>query len=157
MERLYITTYRLRDKPDGNDLSTLTARLPGSVAGAGIIAHYRRLDGTGGFIVHELAGDAEQESGAADGHGHQAAGPFRTAQAPPRPGPGHSRPNCAPAYYLGRPASLWISVTSPRRRSNPPRHLADATTGGPKRTPYQHAGIFDGAGSETAGVTPASV
>jgi hypothetical protein len=22
------------------------------------------------------------------------------------------RPNAAPAYYLGRPASLWISVTT---------------------------------------------
>jgi len=28
-----------------------------------------------------------------------------------------TRPPSAPAYYLGRPASLWISLTSrPRRR-----------------------------------------
>ena len=26
------------------------------------------------------------------------------------------RPNGAPAYYLGRPAALWMSVTRPRRR-----------------------------------------
>jgi hypothetical protein len=28
-------------------------------------------------------------------------------------GSADSRPNATPAYYLGRPASLWISVTSP--------------------------------------------
>jgi hypothetical protein len=27
-----------------------------------------------------------------------------------------SRPNNAPAYYLGRPASLWLSVDRRRRR-----------------------------------------
>ena len=32
-------------------------------------------------------------------------------------GSADSRPNGAPAYYLGRPASLWISITSPA----PPR------------------------------------
>ncbi|HKS52046.1 MAG TPA: hypothetical protein VJS67_09280 [Pseudonocardiaceae bacterium] len=26
--------------------------------------------------------------------------------------PRRIRPNTAPAYYLGRPASLWISVTT---------------------------------------------
>ena len=25
------------------------------------------------------------------------------------------RPNSAPAYYLGRPASLWVTITGPRR------------------------------------------
>jgi hypothetical protein len=28
---------------------------------------------------------------------------------------GESRPNCAPTYYQGRPASLWISAMKPRR------------------------------------------
>jgi hypothetical protein len=27
-----------------------------------------------------------------------------------------SRPNGAPAYYQGRPASLWINAMRPRRR-----------------------------------------
>jgi hypothetical protein len=31
-------------------------------------------------------------------------------------GSADSRPNGAPAYYLGRPASLWISITSPTPR-----------------------------------------
>jgi hypothetical protein len=26
-----------------------------------------------------------------------------------------SRPNCAPAYYQGRPAALWINAMKPRR------------------------------------------
>jgi hypothetical protein len=29
--------------------------------------------------------------------------------------PNRIRPNSAPAYYLGRPASLWITVTTGRR------------------------------------------
>jgi hypothetical protein len=33
------------------------------------------------------------------------------------PGPHTGRPVTAPAYYLGRPASLWIAAT--RRRSGP--------------------------------------
>lgn len=37
-----------------------------------------------------------------------------------------SRPNCAPAYYLGRPASLWINVMKPRRRRTAAGHLAGA-------------------------------
>lgn len=27
-----------------------------------------------------------------------------------------ARPNCAPAYYLGRPASLWLGVASQGRK-----------------------------------------
>jgi hypothetical protein len=31
------------------------------------------------------------------------------------------RPNTAPAYYLGRPARLWITVMHPRgKRTSPP-------------------------------------
>jgi hypothetical protein len=29
------------------------------------------------------------------------------------------RPNGAPAYYLGRPAALWMAATRPRRRPTP--------------------------------------
>ena len=45
---------------------------------------------------------------------------------PPQPGTMDSRPNGAPAYYLGRPASLWISITAPRSGRRRPKHLADA-------------------------------
>jgi hypothetical protein len=32
--------------------------------------------------------------------------------------PRRTRPNSAPAYYLGRPASLWITLAT--RRKGPP-------------------------------------
>ena len=38
------------------------------------------------------------------------------------------RPNGAPAYYLGRPASLWIAALRPRRE-----HTAGRTQEGPVR------------------------
>src|SRR5579864_5980478 len=47
------------------------------------------LDGMGKFVSREF--------------------PFESAQQ-------ISRPNGAPAYYLGRPAWLWITAMSPRRR-----------------------------------------
>jgi hypothetical protein len=31
------------------------------------------------------------------------------------PQPRRTRPNTAPAYYLGRPASVWITVTAGRK------------------------------------------
>jgi hypothetical protein len=40
------------------------------------------------------------------------------------------RSNCAPAYYLGRPASLWIAAMSPRRRRPTLSQLTQAATGG---------------------------
>ena len=33
------------------------------------------------------------------------------------PQSGRSRPIGAPAYYLGRPARLWLSITSPGRHA----------------------------------------
>lgn len=39
-------------------------------------------------------------------------------------GSADSRPNTAPAYYLGRPASLWISVTSLTRQAQRTQTLA---------------------------------
>ncbi len=41
-----------------------------------------------------------------------------------------SRPATAPAYYLGRPASLWITVMRPRRNRTAPDRPIEATTGG---------------------------
>jgi hypothetical protein len=35
------------------------------------------------------------------------------------------RPNTAPAYYLGRPAALWITAMRPRRRPTAPRYLVE--------------------------------
>jgi hypothetical protein len=51
-----------------------------------------RVDGTGAFVVHDVPGE---------------------------PCAHISRSNCAPAYYQGRPASLWSNVMKPRRRRSP--------------------------------------
>jgi hypothetical protein len=87
---------------------------------------------------------------------HQSASPFGGTPNPPKRGSTASRPNGAPAYYLGRPASLWISVISPRRKRNPPKHRANAITGGRGRTLSQPTGPFPGAASQTVRVTPIS-
>jgi len=36
------------------------------------------------------------------------------------------RPNTAPAYYMGRPASVWITAMTPRRRGTASTHLMPA-------------------------------
>lgn len=59
---------------------------------------------------------------------------------PAEPDPGFSRPNTAPAYYLGRPARLWITVMRPRRRRTAAGHPMQAVTGGGKQTPPGHGG-----------------
>jgi hypothetical protein len=41
------------------------------------------------------------------------------------PDPRASRPNCAPAYYQGRPASLWIHLMKPRRGRTAASHHDD--------------------------------
>jgi len=46
------------------------------------------------------------------------------------PGREGSRPSTVPPYYLGRPASLWISAMHPRRRGTSPDHLTSAVTSG---------------------------
>ena len=56
---------------------------------------------------------------------------------PSEPEPGIPRPNTAPAYYLGRPARLWITATRPHPRhpeSRPVQAVADRG----ERTPHRH-------------------
>jgi len=53
------------------------------------------------------------------------------------------RPNTAPAYYLGRPAAVWITATRPRGRTTASRDLMEAAISGsyPTGTPgvLQHS------------------
>jgi hypothetical protein len=51
-------------------------------------------DGTDGFAVRHFQAEAERR---------------------------HHRPNTAPAYYLGHPAALWITITRPGRTAHPQR------------------------------------
>jgi hypothetical protein len=54
--------------------------------------------------------------------------------------PGRNRqpaaPNSAPAYYLGRPADLWITAMRPRRRRTASRRLMEAAVNGGNPTPH---------------------
>jgi len=53
---------------------------------------------------------------------------------PAKPERKDRRPNTAPAYYLGHPAALWITVMHPRRRHTASRDLmGTAVSGNPTR------------------------
>jgi hypothetical protein len=120
---------------DGHQRPVIITQLAAEAAllpsGAGIQEWgcYQRLDGRGDSSFTSWPMVTEQESGAAGGYEHQPAGSFRGIQMPPKPGSGNTRPNGAPAYYLGRPASLWISVMRPRRSAT------HTTPGGRHPTP----------------------
>ena len=49
---------------------------------------------------------------------------------PAKPGRNARRPNTAPAYYLGHPAALWITVMRPRRRPAASGYLLEAAVSG---------------------------
>ena len=59
---------------------------------------------------------------------------------PAGPDPDFSRPNTAPASYLGRPARLWITVMRPRSRRTTSPHPMPTVTRGGKQTPPPHGG-----------------
>jgi hypothetical protein len=65
--------------------------------------------------------------------GRDGAGGIAARDFPAGPEPGISRPGTAPAYYLGRPARLWITVMRPRRRRTTSDHPVQAVTGGGKQ------------------------
>jgi hypothetical protein len=90
-------TCRFRDGPDDAAPRRLTASSPSATARAGNIARRTCPDTTAGPARHP----------------------------PGQPEPATSRPSTAPAYYLGRPARLWISAMTPRSRRTP---LAAAQT-----------------------------
>lgn len=66
------------------------------------------------------------------------------------------RPNTAPAYYLGRPARLWITVMRPRRRHATSHHAMQIIPGGGNRIPSRPGGPLTGARAETACTTTAT-
>jgi hypothetical protein len=64
------------------------------------------------------------------------------------------RPATAPAYYLDRPARLWITAMRPRRTPTASDHPMTAAATGGERTLSRH-GLLAGARAETACATPA--
>jgi hypothetical protein len=67
-----------------------------------------------------------------------------------------SRPNTAPAYYLGHSARLWLTVMRPRRRHTTSDHAMQTITGGRMQTPSRRGGPVTAARAETARTTPAT-
>ena len=72
------------------------------------------------------------------------AGGIAVRDFPAEPEPEISRPNTAPAYYLGHPARLWITVMRPRRKRTTSRHAMQAVTGDGKLTPSRYGGQTHG-------------
>jgi len=72
--------------------------------------------------------------------GHDGADGSAVRDYPAGPDPDFSRPNTAPASYLGRPARLWITVMRPRRRRITSRQPMPTVTRGGKQTPPAHGG-----------------
>lgn len=57
MKRLFLTAYRYRDHLSEQDLRALTKRFQEVGTSPGVLAHYERLDGRGGFMVEERPED----------------------------------------------------------------------------------------------------
>ncbi len=73
---------------------------------------------------------------------------------PADPGQAVRRPNCAPPYYLGRPALLYI--TAVRRSRTASGYPVQAVTGGGQETPRGDGGVPAGTGAGPVGVAPAA-
>ena len=67
-----------------------------------------------------------------------------------------ARPNTAPAYYLGHPARLWLTVMRPRRRYTRSPRAMQTSTSGRIQIPSRQGGPVTGARAETACTTPAT-
>ena len=57
MKRLYMTVYRYRDDLREDDLRKLTKKFLEVGVNPGVVAHYERLDGKGGYVIEELPED----------------------------------------------------------------------------------------------------
>ena len=86
--------------------------------------------------------------------GRDSGGGFALHEFPAGPGRAVRRPNCAPAFYLGRPAHQWI--TAMRRSRAAPSHPVQAVAGGGEGTPPPGGGLLTSAGDGPARVTPVS-
>ena len=76
--------------------------------------------------------------GSHDGRGGR--GGYALRAFPAEPERRGRRPNTAPAYYLGRPATLWITAMRPRCRRTASRYLMEAAiTGG---NPTRDSGVL---------------
>lgn len=61
MKHLYLTAYRYRQDLDHEDLRELTRKFTEVGNAPGVVAHYTRLDGQGGFLVQEASEDPAKD------------------------------------------------------------------------------------------------
>jgi len=117
-----------------------------TLAGGG--EHAEELDAVAG--VHPVGAAVPVQGGLADqvlGVGELA--PVPGQHFPAEPEAEFSRPNTAPAYYLGHPARLWITAMRPRHSRTTSRYAMQTVTSGEKQTPSGHDGPPTGAAADT--------
>ncbi len=61
MKSLYLTAYHYHHDLDEDDLQKLTKKFQEIGTTSGVVGHYTRLDGQGGFLVQEIASDPEHD------------------------------------------------------------------------------------------------
>ena len=59
MKLIHMITYRYREGLREDDLRRLTKQFIEFGSAPGVIEHYERMDGKGGFLLQEMPGDAE--------------------------------------------------------------------------------------------------
>ena len=107
-----------------------------------------------GTVAATSRAGRDSVQGRHDGRGGE--GGIGVREFPAKPEPGVSRPGTAPAYYLGHPTRLWITVMRPRRRRTTSHHAMQTITGGGKQAPSRWGAPLTGARAETAHMTPAT-
>lgn len=60
MKRLFLVGYRYREGLHEEDFRNLTKKFVETGDAPGVIAHYERLDGKGGFVLEEVPEDTER-------------------------------------------------------------------------------------------------
>jgi hypothetical protein len=130
-------TMRSTDGP----LESVMIRCPAGHSFSGPI-EFLTPDSTGNHVPGTTgpgsrAGRDSLQRGHDDPHGDGASALRHFPAGPQRKG---SRPNTAPAYYLGHPAALWITAMRPRRRPASTRYPMEATVSG--GNPTRDSGVL---------------
>lgn len=61
MKRMFVTVYHYRSGLEEDELQDLTKRFMEVGSSDNVVAHYERLDGRGGFLIQEDAGDLDKQ------------------------------------------------------------------------------------------------
>ena len=81
------------------------------------------------FLARDSTGHYDPGTAGLGHDGRYGGGGFALRAFPAAPERKVRRPNTAPAYYLGHPATLWITALRPRHRAAASRYLMEAVGG----------------------------